>query len=531
MIISAITIENFKSIKEPVRIELKPITLLFGPNSAGKSTVLQVLNYAREIMETSRVNIDQTDTGGDTIRLNSFSNIVHNHNLSKAIRLRFDLDVQEHIRESPSEIDEQLETVGEILSFYQRDAERIYRYYREQIKEKKLPWFELVIQQNSLKEEPYISSATTGIGDDILIVLCVTEKFEKKLKYVNYDHEIFPVIDGQSIGSYFVSGKPCDGEHFFDPTCDFPSPPLPGCVFPLRASNTLLDRAAEDIISLRFRLGTILKAIWETHRTTVKNDLSDFRYLGPLREIPDVKFDPNDKKSKNWANGLAAWANMCLGSDYDITLINQCFSECLGTEYEIIRRQYKELNINSLLYQNLVESDPTKSRNEIEIELEKLPVKSRIYIKQTHNDIELQPKDIGVGISQVLPIIPLALGGSLNHLGIIAIEQPELHIHPAMQVGLADVFIEGLNFENNGADRKRFILETHSEHIILRLLRRIRDPKEGAFYDLTADDLSIYFLEPSKKGMKATRIRVNEDGEFKDPWPRGFFNERSEELF
>ena len=48
MIIKALTLENFKGIAEPVRIEFKPITLLFGPNSAGKSTVLQALVYARE---------------------------------------------------------------------------------------------------------------------------------------------------------------------------------------------------------------------------------------------------------------------------------------------------------------------------------------------------------------------------------------------------------------------------------------------------------------------------------------------------
>ena len=47
--ITAITIENFKGIKEPVRVELKPITLLFGPNSAGKSTIIHALHYAHEL--------------------------------------------------------------------------------------------------------------------------------------------------------------------------------------------------------------------------------------------------------------------------------------------------------------------------------------------------------------------------------------------------------------------------------------------------------------------------------------------------
>lgn len=56
MIITALTIENFKGIREPVRIEFKPITLLFGANSAGKSTIIQAIHYLREILE--RKNFD-----------------------------------------------------------------------------------------------------------------------------------------------------------------------------------------------------------------------------------------------------------------------------------------------------------------------------------------------------------------------------------------------------------------------------------------------------------------------------------------
>jgi len=60
MSISAITIENFKGIKEPVKVEFKPITLLFGPNSTGKSEVVPALHYAREIFEYQNLNPDQT---------------------------------------------------------------------------------------------------------------------------------------------------------------------------------------------------------------------------------------------------------------------------------------------------------------------------------------------------------------------------------------------------------------------------------------------------------------------------------------
>jgi predicted ATPase len=212
-------------------------------------------------------------------------------------------------------------------------------------------------------------------------------------------------------------------------------------------------------------------------------------------------------------------------------VINHAFKEDLKARYEIVLKKHKELDLDGALYKSLIEIKATDNINYIKETIENLPTKSRVFIKENNKTIEMMPKDIGVGISQVLPIIPLAISGGWDNEGLIAIEQPELHIHPAMQVGLADVFIEGLQYDNNILFQKRFILETHSEHILLRLLRRVREPKEDTNEELKADELGVYFLEPSSDGIIATRIRVNDEGEFKDPWPRGFFNERAEELF
>ena len=116
-----------------------------------------------------------------------------------------------------------------------------------------------------------------------------------------------------------------------------------------------------------------------------------------------------------------------------------------------------------------------------------------------------------MGISQLLPIIPLVLEDVYRE-GLVAIEKPELHIHPAMQAVLGDLFIEGLHhLECDSSMIKRFILETHSEHLLLRLLRRLRDPGDLDIF-IYPDDLCINFLEPGKNGIQATRIRVTEEG-------------------
>ncbi|MBK8578097.1 MAG: AAA family ATPase, partial [Candidatus Accumulibacter sp.] len=129
----------------------------------------------------------------------------------------------------------------------------------------------------------------------------------------------------------------------------------------------------------------------------------------------------------------------------------------------------------------------------------------------------LDPSDVGVGISQVLPIVvgAVAPGGS-----VLAIEQPELHIHPAMQVALGDLFIEGATKRGMS-----FLIETHSEHLILRLMRRIR---EGS---ISPTQIGVVFVEPVQGGRRFVELGIDEEGDFIDEWPGGFFEESFREKF
>src|SRR3954453_21245671 len=91
--ITAITIENFKGISEPVRLELRPITLLFGQNSAGKSSLLHALIYAREVFERHNLDADRTLSAGEHLDLGGFRTFIHDHDLKRTIRLTFEMDL------------------------------------------------------------------------------------------------------------------------------------------------------------------------------------------------------------------------------------------------------------------------------------------------------------------------------------------------------------------------------------------------------------------------------------------------------
>lgn len=142
------------------------------------------------------------------------------------------------------------------------------------------------------------------------------------------------------------------------------------------------------------------------------------------------------------------------------------------------------------------------------------------------NGVKLDFINVGSGIGYVLPV----LVSVVNNDGFSLIQQPELHLHPALQAAMADVFIEGSSTE------KRVIVETHSEHLLLRLLRRIRQTSgaqpPSTELRLTPEDVSVLYFDPQLDGTtKVKRLRISEDGEFLDRWPRGFFGERDKELF
>ncbi len=119
---------------------------------------------------------------------------------------------------------------------------------------------------------------------------------------------------------------------------------------------------------------------------------------------------------------------------------------------------------------------------------------------------------MGEGISQSLPIIAAAI--SLSKGGCLAIEQPELHLHPAAQADLGDLFVD------TAKDGTRQVLvETHSEHVLLRIRRRIA---EGV---IDPQRISILFVSKIGGESCVKRLELNARGHFDTEWPDGFFDE------
>lgn len=150
--------------------------------------------------------------------------------------------------------------------------------------------------------------------------------------------------------------------------------------------------------------------------------------------------------------------------------------------------------------------------------------------------VDLDLTDVGVGVSQVIPVIGTACVH--NELWIM-IEQPELHLHPRLQCQLGDLFIAKSKddlFLGNHNSGNVFFIETHSEHLVLRMLRRIRETSDGVrqsdhAYALEPEELAVFYFEPNREvGVQVHRMEITSDGDFVHAWPNGFFPERLREL-
>jgi len=221
--------------------------------------------------------------------------------------------------------------------------------------------------------------------------------------------------------------------------------------------------------------------------------------------------------------------------------ITNLFQETLDSPYRLaVRTVAPALDIRKLeeALQRELEQCKKDSQRDPRAEITKVLARysdgketKGVYLVDSRNETDVDFCDVGFGIGQVLPLIAEVAS---DRTGIVCIEQPEVHLHPKMQSNLADVFIRERS-EGISAGSSLYILETHSEHLILRLLRRIRETTREKLPEglrpLSAAAVSVVWVEAGKDGSNFTSLSINEQGRFVDDWPAGFFEERLDEMF
>lgn len=552
--LTAIRIGNFKAFAEPQRIPLRPLTLVYGANSSGKSSILHSLILARHAQETGDLDVHRTNLGGDSVDLGGFRQFIHRRDVSRRMEWSAELDT---------------------ASFTGRLAELLAPV--KQLTASLSLGIALDDQGRPVHEALPAIHAYEVLGDNRSLVR-MSKRRDGKLQLDRLDHEhpVFRQLVKAIIETSTTteSLQPSDYEGLSDAITEvvpevlalagkfLPEGLAKSEAFTSNAQATLFPvsrgRRKEDLAAaVRFFIPRTLDELIRGIGRAIYDDLTRLQYLGPLRSNPPRHLAFSQQYDPNWyAGGGYAW-DVVRRDPHVRKQVNAWLSapDRLQTPYELVLRDLvgidqlerplldglERLNEEGLDMEHEIDEDQmghswpvikdpeaeaTKLRDLIQSsDIEKL---NELIMIDRRSSTVVSHRDVGIGVSQVLPVL---VGAYASRSQMIAIEQPEIHLHPALQADLGDVFIQSALGDN----RNRFLIETHSEHLLLRVMRRMRETSNAdlpeGFPKVTPNDVCVLFVEPDGSRSIVREMPLNEQGELVKAWPGGFFEEGLREVF
>lgn len=554
--LTSIQVGNFKAFAEPQKIPVRPLTFIYGANSAGKSSIIHSFVLARQALETGDLDVYRTAVGGDSVDLGGFRQYIHRREANRRVEWAVELDTAGftgRMAELLAPIRKIIVTLAVGIKLDDRDR----------------PITDAVPEVHAYE-----------IQADGQSLLRMSRRGDGKLKLDNLDHEhpIFREVLKAIVETSTTaeSIRPSDYEGLNDAIAEL-VPEITAIAGNLLPSGLLRSeksapgeqthffpvskgRRKEDLAAaVQFFIPRTLDDILRGLSQAVIGELSRLQYLGPLRSYPPRHLAFSQHQDPNWyAGGGYAW-DVVRRDERVRSLVNAWLKapDRLQTPYELIIRELVGLDqIEEPLYEGLealndsgldleheVDEDgggstwPTIKDPEAEaarlrerIRTSDIDKLSELILMDRRSNTIVSHRDVGIGVSQVLPVL---VGAYAAQKQIVAIEQPEIHLHPAIQADLGDVFIQSAL----GEQKNKFLIETHSEHLLLRIMRRMRETFEKRKPDdmpgVRPEDVAVLFVEPVKdKSFSIVReIPLNERGELVKAWPGGFFEEGLREVF
>ncbi|MGI9860447.1 DUF3696 domain-containing protein [Moorella naiadis] len=552
--LTAIEIANFKAFAETQRIPLRPLTLIYGANSSGKSSIIHSLILARHALETGDLDVHRTTVGGESVDLGGFRQFIHRRDVNRRMEWSAELDTAS-LRGRMAELLAPVKrlTVSLAVGMALDDQGRplpetlpeIHTYEvlgddRSLMRMSKRPDGKLQLDRLDHRHPVFREVVKAIVEMSTTTETLLPSDFEGLEEAIT---EVVPKIVA-SAGKFLPEGL-TRSEVF--------NPGTQASLFPVSRGRRREDLAAAVQFFIPRTLDELIRGIGQA----VAEELSRFQYLGPLRSYPPRHLAFSQHHDPNWiAGGGYAWdvvrrdsrvrelvnawltAPDRLQTPYELVLrdlvgidqlggpllegLERLNEEGLGIEHEIDEDQMgpswpviKDLEAEATKIRNLIQSSDIEKLNEL------------IMIDRRSNTI-VSHRDVGIGVSQVLPVL---VGAYASKKQIIAIEQPEIHLHPALQTDLGDVFIQSAL----GDDQNRFLIETHSEHLLLRVMRRMRETSNGNLPKnvpmVKPEDVCVLFVQPRGTSSAVRHLELDEDGQFLDAWPGGFFEEGYRERF
>ena len=525
--LKALTLSNFKGISKTQEIRLAPLTLLFGANSSGKTSVLQSLLLLKQTIEEAESRETVLLPRGRLIDLGNYKELIYGHESSRelTVGMSFDQGASRMSAKHPVSPDGTSDDAWSKLTFSGRGRQIRLRRYEVGFGswDNKLAGF-ICRRSKSRSSNDSMDSDSRGFllhldylnrnhryiedqwsrgGKDITTVLrslsqLIThresrqfagehESDTKKVQTTSDDLASLRTLEGKyanySVGEFakdveqVTKDRVLELNHFLpDRHLARRSTILPEYEF--LAQSFRLRHWHNCINTFAFKAGLDVSVL-----------LEQLIYLGPLREYPERHYIYSGNIVTNVGKSGRFMADLLFRDDEVVDTLNEWLDR-FGIGYRLSVKTLRDPEIKDLF---------------------------AIRLREAGRDITVSPSDVGFGISQILPILVQSI---VSRNRTIIVEQPEIHLHPRLQAEIGSFLAECAISEN----QNQFLVETHSEHIILRLQKLVREGK------LSAKDISVVYVQKTNAGAICHDLRLDDNGDFIDDWPGGFFPERLDEL-
>lgn len=438
-------IKNFKAWRDTGQIRLAPLTVIFGANSSGKSSLGHLLLALKQTaISSDRKRSLHLGDANTLIDLGTFADCLYGHNLSGSLDFSLKWTLPK-----PLEVRDPLllscRYVGDTLSLN----------------------VSLVAGKTGQPEVRSLEYDLLRAGNSVLKVRLSRGddgKFE-----LESDNFRFIKADGRK--------WPLDEPEKF-----------------YRVSDVSIARFKNAGFLVDFALAT-------------EAMLGSLSYLGPLRQHPKRIYQWSGDTPEDVGQMGESTIAAILAAQADGRKLNRGPKKSKLLFAEFIASWLKDLGV----IHSFVVKPVAEGRKEYEV-----------LVKTSEKAPEVKITDVGFGVSQVLPALVQAFYCPPNSM--IWMEQPEIHLHPQVQAELADVFISAIRSREESVGRNiQLIVESHSEHLLNRLQRRIA---EGI---IKPEDVAIYFCKRSNGGAELEPLRVNLYGDIEN-WPENFFGDEMAEI-
>ncbi|MBO6586786.1 MAG: DUF3696 domain-containing protein [Gracilimonas sp.] len=507
-------IENFKAYSDRQEIIIKPITLIFGTNNAGKSSLLKSLMYVHHFFKYKQSDLIEVQEGDEIIDYGGIHQIINYGAEGGKFRFGREIKVKGDInRDIFREIANTLNTaqITDLnLAFFKWEGD--------------LKW-EVEIDVKNF-DATYITSVELLFNDIKGEVSILSDNGVEKENFnfpetaklkLAQDNENKPYLNLKefSDGAEILIMSLLNKNIMKSET---------GNLLHLEISNLkkLIDSAEISITGdfLRIRQDGNFSEIYnwnERESELIKSDIHNFindffinpfneiypfrvrttSYFGPLRAIPERIVNSTHIEDNAWYNLLEDDFGF---EDYE-TGEETSYREIIN----MILTSEDRLNLNLEFVQETFKSNLNDHRE----------IKN-LALRNTISGHILSLRDVGTGLSQLLPIVVELISRFEND--DIIIEQPELHLHPGLQSKFGRLL--SYTFRPN----RNIIMETHSEHIIKSLQLEVTkyhtsDGEQG----ISKDDIAILYVSNKEGGAHVREMKLDESGAFTEPWPDDFF--------